>query len=74
VLIVVVSWLVVIFVGFSVIAPRNATAILAFMLAAFAVSGAIFLILELASQCATHCNRLENRDNQPEWARNVFRS
>jgi len=46
-LIIVVSWLVVIFVGFSVIAPRNATAILALMLSALAVSGAIFLILEL---------------------------
>lgn len=46
-LIIVVSWLVVIFIGFSVIAPRNATAILALMLSALAVSGAIFLILEL---------------------------
>jgi hypothetical protein len=46
-LVVVVSWLVVIFVGFSVIAPRNATAILALTLSALAVSGAIFLILEL---------------------------
>jgi hypothetical protein len=46
-LIIVVSWLLVIFVGFSVIAPRNATAILALMLSALAVSGAIFLILEL---------------------------
>lgn len=46
-LIVVVSWLLVIFAGFSVIAPRNATAILALMLSALAVSGAIFLILEL---------------------------
>ena len=46
-LIIVVSWLVVIFVGFSVIAPRNATAILALILSALAVSGAIFLILEL---------------------------
>jgi hypothetical protein len=46
-LIIVVSWLVVIFVGFSVIAPRNATAVLALILSALAVSGAIFLILEL---------------------------
>lgn len=46
-LIIVVSWLVVIFVGFSVIAPRNATAIFALMLSALAVSGAILLILEL---------------------------
>lgn len=46
-LIIVVSWLVVIFIGFSVVAPRNATAILALMASALAVSGAIFLILEL---------------------------
>jgi hypothetical protein len=47
ILIIVVSWLVVIFIGFSLIAPRNATAILALMFSALAVSGAIFLILEL---------------------------
>ena len=46
-LIIVVSWLVVIFIGFSIIAPRNATAILALIFSALAVSGAIFLILEL---------------------------
>jgi len=42
-----VSWLVVIFVGFSVLAPPNATTVLALMISALAVSGAIFLILEL---------------------------
>jgi hypothetical protein len=46
-LIILVSWLLIIFVGFSVLAPPNATAILALMVSAFAVSGAIFLILEL---------------------------
>jgi hypothetical protein len=46
-LIILVSWLVVIFLGFSVIAPPNATTILALMVSALAVSGAIFLILEL---------------------------
>lgn len=46
-LIVVVSWLVVIFLGFSLLAPPNATAILALMVSALSVSGAIFLILEL---------------------------
>lgn len=46
-LIILVSWLVVIFLGFSVLAPPNATVILALMVAALAVSGAIFLILEL---------------------------
>ena len=46
-LIILISWLVVIFVGFSVLAPPNATTILALMISALAVSGAIFLILEL---------------------------
>jgi hypothetical protein len=46
-LIILVSWLVVVFVGFSVLAPPNATAVFALMISAFAVSGAIFLILEL---------------------------
>jgi hypothetical protein len=46
-LIILVFWLVVIFLGFSVLAPPNATAILALMASALAVSGAIFLILEL---------------------------
>lgn len=46
-LIILVSWLVVIFVGFSVLAPRNATTVFALMISALAVSGAIFLILEL---------------------------
>jgi hypothetical protein len=46
-LIILVSWLVVIFLGFSVLAPRNATVMFALMVSALAVSGAIFLILEL---------------------------
>ena len=46
-LIILVSWLVIIFLGFSVLAPPNATTILALMVSAVAVSGAIFLILEL---------------------------
>ena len=46
-LIILVSWLVVIFLGFSVLAPPNLTTILALMVSALAVSGAIFLILEL---------------------------
>jgi hypothetical protein len=46
-LIALVSWLVVIFFGFSVVAPPNATTTLAFVAAAFAVAGAVFLILEL---------------------------
>lgn len=46
-LVILVSWLMIIFLGFSVLAPPNVTAILALTISAFAVSGAIFLILEL---------------------------
>ena len=46
-LIILVAWLVVIFVGFTIVAPPNATTTLALMVSALAVSGAIFLILEL---------------------------
>ena len=47
ILIILLSWLVIIFLGFSVLAPSNPTALIALLLSAFAVSGAIFLILEL---------------------------
>lgn len=46
-LIILVSWLVITFLGFSVLAPSNPTVIFAFLISAVAVSGAIFLILEL---------------------------
>ena len=46
-LIILVSWLLVIFLGFSALAPPNPTAAVALIISAFAVSGAIFLILEL---------------------------
>jgi len=46
-LIVVVLWLVLIFLGFSLIAPPNATANFALIASAMCVGGAIFLILEL---------------------------
>jgi Flp pilus assembly protein TadB len=46
-LIILVSWLVVIFLGFSVLAPPNATVMFALLVSALAVAGAIFLILEL---------------------------
>jgi len=46
-LFVVVSWLFVIFLSFSLLAPRNATALIALMTSALSVSAAIFLILEL---------------------------
>lgn len=46
-LLILVSWLVVIFFGFSLVAPPNATTTLALVASAFSVAGAIFLILEL---------------------------
>ena len=46
-LIILVSWLAIIFLGFSALAPANPTAMLALTVSAIAVSGAIFLILEL---------------------------
>jgi len=47
-LVVVVSWLTLIFVGFGLFSPpRNATVIAALFLCALSVSGAIFLILEM---------------------------
>jgi hypothetical protein len=46
-LIILVSWLVVIFFGFSLVAPPNATTTLALVASAFSVASAIFLILEL---------------------------
>jgi membrane-bound ClpP family serine protease len=45
--VVVVCWLVVIFASFSLLAPPNGTAPIACWVSAFAVAGAIFLILEL---------------------------
>jgi hypothetical protein len=46
-LIALVSWLVVIFFGFSLLAPVNATSTLALVAGAFSVACAVFLILEL---------------------------
>ena len=46
-LVILVSWLVIIFLGFSLLAPPNATTIVALIASAVAVSGAILLILEL---------------------------
>jgi hypothetical protein len=46
-LIVLIYWLTIIFLAFSLLAPNNKTATLALVIAALSVSGAIFLILEL---------------------------
>jgi hypothetical protein len=44
---VLITWLVVIFLSFSVLAPRNVIAMTTLIVAAFSISGAIFLIIEL---------------------------
>ncbi len=46
-LIIVISWLAILFLSFALFAPRNATVIIALMVAALSVSGGILLILEL---------------------------
>ena len=47
VLTLVVAWLVLILFGFSLLAPRNAVAVSALIISAAAISGAVFLLLEL---------------------------
>src|SRR5437868_11657403 len=51
-LIIVVFWLSIYFISFGLFAPHNATVIITLLLCALAVSGAIFLILELYSPFA----------------------
>lgn len=51
-LVIVVSWLVIIFTGFGLLTPRNRTALTAMVLAAVAATGALFLIVELYSPVA----------------------
>jgi hypothetical protein len=46
-LVVVVFWLSILFVGFGLFAPRNATVTVVLLVSAMSVAGAIFLILEL---------------------------
>jgi hypothetical protein len=46
-LIVVTSWLVIIFISFGIFAPPNATVIATLIVCAMAVSGAIFIIMEM---------------------------
>jgi 4-amino-4-deoxy-L-arabinose transferase-like glycosyltransferase len=46
-LVVVVAWFALIFLGFGLFAPRNGTVVATLFLCALAVSGAIFLILEM---------------------------
>jgi membrane-bound ClpP family serine protease len=46
-MIVLVTWIVLIFASFGFNAPRNATVLTAFLVCALAIGGAIFLILEM---------------------------
>lgn len=46
-LVVLVSWLVILFTGYGLLAPRNATVVAVLLVCALSVSGAVFLILEL---------------------------
>ena len=46
-LIILVSWLTILFAGFGLLTPRNATVVAALLLSAASVSSAIFLILEM---------------------------
>lgn len=46
---VVLSWLVIIFLGFGLVSPQTGTALASLALAAFAAAGALFLIVELYS-------------------------
>jgi hypothetical protein len=51
-LVVLVSWLTIIFISFGLFAPRNLTVIVSLLVSALSVSGAIFLILEMYSPYA----------------------
>ena len=47
VLVILVSWVMVIFASFGMNAPRNSTILIAFLICSLAIGGAIFLILEM---------------------------
>lgn len=46
---IIVSWLVIVFLGFGVVTPRTGVAVAAMILAAVAAAGALFLVVELFS-------------------------
>jgi len=48
-LVVMVFWLTIVFISFGLFAPRNLTVVIGFFLCALAVSGAVFMILEMYS-------------------------
>jgi hypothetical protein len=45
--VVLVSWLTILFAGYGLLAPRNATVVAALFVCTLSVSGALFLILQL---------------------------
>ena len=47
VVVVLVSWVTVIFASFGMNAPRNGTVVLTFLICSLAIGGAIFLVLEM---------------------------
>ena len=49
VLVILVSWIVVIFASFGLNAPRNATVVAAFLVCSIAIGGSVFLIIEMDS-------------------------
>jgi len=51
-LVVLVFWLIVLFAGYGLLAPGNATVVMALVVCALSVSGAIFLLLELTTPFA----------------------
>jgi hypothetical protein len=51
-LVVLIFWLAIIFIGFGLFAPRNVTAVVSLLVSALSVSSAIFLILEMYSPYA----------------------
>ncbi len=50
--VVLIFWLTIIFIGFGLFAPRNKTVVVSLLVSALSVSGAIFLILEMYSPYA----------------------
>jgi hypothetical protein len=51
-LVVLVFWLTILFVGYGLLAPRNATVVAVLLVCTLSVSGAVFLLLELATPFA----------------------
>jgi hypothetical protein len=68
VLLLVVFWLTVIFIGFGLFAPANTTAIATLFFCALSVSGAIFLIAEMYNAFSRAVADLQRSTAQRPWA------